>query len=57
MRPTVPIILFGSDYWRRLLNLNVLAEEGAISPVDLELFCFADDSQAAWDQIRHFYKL
>jgi uncharacterized protein (TIGR00730 family) len=28
----VPIVLFGSDYWKRLINFDVLVEEGAISP-------------------------
>ncbi len=53
----VPIILFGSDYWKRLLNLDVLIEEGAISPEDLKLFRYVDDPQSAWDAIRAFYQL
>lgn len=53
----VPIVLFGTDYWRRLLNFEVLVEEGVISPSDLELFQFADEPQAAWDLIRGFYEL
>ena len=53
----VPIILFGSDYWKRLLNLEVLVEEGAISPEDLELLQYADTPEAAWDGIRKFYRL
>lgn len=53
----VPIILFGSDYWKRLINFDVLIEEGAISPQDLELFCYVDDPHAAWEKIRDFYKL
>ena len=32
----VPIVLFGSDYWKRLCNMDVLVEEGAISPEDLK---------------------
>ncbi len=52
----VPIILFGTDYWKRLLNLDVLLEEGAISPEDLELFQYADDPMQAWDAILDFYK-
>jgi len=47
----VPIVLFGSDYWRRLLNLDLLVEEGAISPEDLRLLTHADTPQAAWDAI------
>ena len=53
----VPIILFGSEYWKRLINLDVLVEEGAISPEDLNLFQLVDDPQQAWDVIAKFYKL
>lgn len=53
----VPIVLFGSDYWKRLINFDVLIEEGVISPADLDLFVYADDAEAAWDHIRKFYRL
>jgi uncharacterized protein (TIGR00730 family) len=53
----VPIILFGTDYWKRLINMDVLVEEGAISPEDLNLLHYTDDPQDAWDVIRNFYGL
>jgi uncharacterized protein (TIGR00730 family) len=53
----VPIVLFGSDYWKRLLNLDVLVEEGTISAEDLDLFTYVDDPQDAWDYILKFYDL
>ena len=53
----VPIVLFGSDYWHRLLDFDVLIEEGAISPQDLALFSYADDPGTAWEAIRNFYHL
>ena len=53
----VPIVLFGTDYWKRLINLDVLVEEGTISPEDLDLFEYVDDAQAAWDAIVRFYDL
>lgn len=53
----VPIVLYGTDYWKRLLNLDLLVEEGTISPEDLGLFHFVDDPQAAWDIIVKFYGL
>lgn len=53
----VPIILCQPDYWRRLLNLEVLVEEGAISPEDLKLFTYVDTPQAAWQVICDFYGL
>jgi uncharacterized protein (TIGR00730 family) len=53
----VPIILFGSEYWKRLFNFEVLIEEGAIKREDLALFQYVDDPQLAWDAIKDFYKL
>jgi uncharacterized protein (TIGR00730 family) len=53
----VPIVLFGSSYWRRLLNFDVLIEEGAIAPEDLDLLTYVDDPQDAWDAIKSFYEL
>jgi len=53
----VPIVLFGSDYWQRLLNLQVMVDEGALSAQDLRLFQYVDDVQDAWNVIRDFYRL
>jgi uncharacterized protein (TIGR00730 family) len=53
----VPIVLFGTDYWKRLVNFQVLIDEGVISAIDLDLFQYADEPQAAWDIIRAFYRL
>ncbi|MDO5692939.1 MAG: TIGR00730 family Rossman fold protein [Pseudomonadota bacterium] len=53
----VPIVLFGRDYWSRLLNLDMLVEEGAISPEDLALYQMVDTPEEAWEVIRAFYKL
>lgn len=53
----VPIVLFGSDYWKKLINFEMLVDEGVISPADLDLFQFADEPQAAWDTIKTFYRL
>jgi hypothetical protein len=52
----VPVVLFGSEYWKRVLNLSVLVEEGVISPEDLNLFQFIDDVDEAWRFIQGFYK-
>ncbi len=53
----VPIVLFGSDYWKRLLSTDVMMEEGVISAEDLRLFTYVDDAEAAWEVIRAFYDL
>jgi uncharacterized protein (TIGR00730 family) len=53
----VPIFLYGSTYWKRLINFDVLIEEGAISPEDVKLFQYVDDPQVAWNEIKRFYGL
>jgi uncharacterized protein (TIGR00730 family) len=53
----VPIVLFGSDYWKRLFNTDLLIEEGVIAVEDLELFTYVDDPADAWEVIRKFYNL
>ena len=53
----VPIVLYGTEHWKRLINFDVLVEEGMISPPDLDLFRYADDPQQAWNHIRGFYGL
>ena len=53
----VPVILYGTPYWERLLNLQHMVDEGVIAADDLELFQHADSPQDAWDQIRAFYQL
>ncbi|MYH59544.1 MAG: TIGR00730 family Rossman fold protein [Boseongicola sp. SB0675_bin_26] len=46
MRP-VPFILFGSDFWKRIVNWEALAEAGTISPNDLEIFRFVETAEEA----------
>jgi len=47
----VSVILVGRSFWERLINWQVLVDEGLISPQDLQLFHFAETAQEAWDLI------
>ncbi|NBY05544.1 MAG: 3-isopropylmalate dehydrogenase, partial [Betaproteobacteria bacterium] len=49
--------VFGSAYWQRVLHLQVLVDEGVISPDDLQLFRYVDDVDQAWQCIQDFYRL
>ena len=53
----VPIVLFGSSYWKQLLDFDFLVDEGVISPNDVKLFEYVDAPIDAWDAIKAFYKL
>jgi predicted Rossmann-fold nucleotide-binding protein len=54
MQP-VPIILFGRDYWSKIIDFDQLAETGVISDDHLDLFSWAETPQEAWTQIVNFH--
>ena len=43
-----PILLFGREFWSRLINFNVLIETGMISPDDVHLFRYVETAEEAW---------
>jgi uncharacterized protein (TIGR00730 family) len=43
----VPVILYGTQYWKEILNFDALVQHGMISPEDLGLFEYADEPNAA----------
>jgi hypothetical protein len=43
----VPVLLYGSDYWKGIVDFEALARLEMISPEDLQLFRYVDDPQAA----------
>src|SRR5690606_36793387 len=53
----VPVVLYDSAFWKKLVNFELLAEEGMIAPKDLELFHLVDTPEAAWEAIQSFYNL
>ncbi|HHG90852.1 MAG TPA: LOG family protein [Devosia sp.] len=53
----IPVILFGGKFWNRAINLQALAEEGTISPEDIELFSVVDTAEEGWECVRSCYDL
>jgi uncharacterized protein (TIGR00730 family) len=51
----IPVLLFGAEFWRRLVDFEFLAEEGTIAPADLDLFRMVDTAEEGWEAIRGFY--
>ena len=47
----MPIVLFGRDYWHRVINFDALVEFGTISASDLDLFFDTDSVDEAYDYI------
>jgi uncharacterized protein (TIGR00730 family) len=43
----IPVILYGSSYWKEIVNFEALVRHGTIDREDLALFKFADDPAQA----------
>ena len=54
MQP-VPIILYGRDYWSKVVDFQHLADCGVISDAHLDLFTYAETPLEAWEQILAFH--
>ena len=52
---TIPVILFGREYWERVIDFQFLADEGVIRDEHLDLFEYVESPQEAWDKIRSFH--
>ncbi|HET7871667.1 MAG TPA: TIGR00730 family Rossman fold protein [Terriglobales bacterium] len=46
------VIVYGREYWSRVLNLEALADSGAISPQDTKLFSFCDTPEEAFECLK-----
>ena len=48
----ITVVIYGSEYWKKVFNLDVLVDTGAISPKDIELFQFADTPEQAFEMLK-----
>ena len=51
----MPVLLYGKEFWNRVVNFGALVEEGVISPGDLDLLTFVETAEEGWDAIQRFY--
>ena len=50
-----PILLFGREFWRRLIDFDHLVDTGMVSPDDLELFHYVETAEEAWNVLSDHY--
>jgi uncharacterized protein (TIGR00730 family) len=48
----IVVIIYGREYWNRIVDLNAMADWGAISPKDLELFQFVDTPEEGFQALK-----
>ena len=53
----IPVLLFGKEFWARIINFDALIEEGTISADDLNLFIYVETAEEAWELISKANKL
>jgi len=51
----IPVLLFGREFWERVVNFDALVEEGVVSERDLGIFTYVETAEEAWDVVRTFY--
>jgi uncharacterized protein (TIGR00730 family) len=56
MKP-IPILLFGAEFWNKVINFQALAEEGVINENDTALFHWVETAEDGWAKIVEFYDL
>lgn len=48
----ISVVIYGTPYWKSVINLDVLAEKGAIAYSDLALFHYADTPEQAFEILK-----
>lgn len=48
----ITVLIYGTEYWKRVFDLSALVDTGAISPKDIELFQWADTPEQAFELLR-----
>lgn len=54
IRP-LPILLFGREFWQKLINFDFLVEEGVISPDDLDIFKYVETAEEAAEIVEKYF--
>ncbi|MEA3388158.1 LOG family protein [Sphingobium sp. CCH11-B1] len=55
MKP-IPILLYGRDFWTRVVDFEALADEGVIAPTDLNLLTWVETAEEGWAAVQRFYE-
>lgn len=48
IKKRMTVLIYGSSYWKKILNFDALVQAGAINRSDLKMIFFADDPKAAF---------
>jgi predicted Rossmann-fold nucleotide-binding protein len=54
IKKKVAVVIYGTEYWNKIIDFKELVNQGMIEKKDLELFKFIDDPKEAFDHLREF---
>jgi uncharacterized protein (TIGR00730 family) len=52
----IPVLLYGKEFWQRVVNFDALVEEGVVSAKDLEIFSYCETAEEGWECVQRFYQ-
>ena len=52
LRRSIPVLMYGPDYWKEVINFDALVAHGMISPAELSLFKYVDDPNTALSMLQ-----
>ena len=48
----IVVVIYGSDYWKKIVNFEAMVDAGVISPEDLELFKMSDSPEESFEFLK-----
>jgi len=52
----LPILLYGREFWERVVNFEALVEEGVVAPQDMDLFHYCETAEEGWAYVQKYYE-
>jgi len=52
----IPVLLYGKEFWKRVVNFEALVEEGVVSAKDLDIFTYCETAEEGWECVQRFYQ-
>jgi len=49
----IVVVIYGSEYWKKIINFDAMADAGTISPPDLELFKMCDSPEESFEFLKN----
>jgi len=56
IKKKLTVVLYGTDFWKRVIDFDYLVEQGVISESDVRLFTFVDDPHEAFAYLKRCLK-